>query len=143
MNEKKKVLVVCWMLAGIAIVIASLLILDSSLMGIALGLSGGMIGSALVFSIKSKKTPEQMRADEKRLEHIRKDERKIMLRDKSGRYAYIIGMVCLLIITTVFFVLRNFGVVFSVDMMISVYSAFVIFEYVLGMAIFAFLEKRH
>lgn len=53
MNDKKKVLVICWMLAGIAIVIASLL-LDSSLMGIALGLSGGMIGSALVFSIKSR-----------------------------------------------------------------------------------------
>jgi hypothetical protein len=142
MNDKKKVLVICWMLAGIAIVIASLL-LDSSLMGIALGLSGGMIGSALVFSIKSRKSPEQLRADEKRLEHIRKDERKIMLRDKSGRYAYIIGMVCLLIITTVFFILRNLGIVFSVDTMISVYSAFVIFEYVLGMVIFSYLEKRY
>lgn len=66
-----------------------------------------------------------------------------MLRDKSGRYAYIIGMVSLLIITTVFFILRNLGIVFSVDTMISVYSAFVIFEYVLGMVIFSYLEKRY
>lgn len=143
MNNKKKVLVICWMLVGIGIAIASILLLNSSLMGIALGLSGGMIGSALVFSMKSRKTPEQLRADEKRLDHIRKDERKIMLRDKSGRYAYIIGMVGLLLITTAFFVLRNLGVDFSVDTMISVYSAFVIVEYVLGMVIFGYLEKRY
>lgn len=143
MNNKKKLFLMLWIIIGVCVIVSSFFILDSPIFGITLGFSGGMFGTAIILFLLNNKKNEELRNHEKRMDILRKDERKIMLRDKSGRYAYIISMVLLLVITTTFFVLKNIGFRINVDIVISVYSALVIFEYVLGMLIFSYLERRY
>lgn len=143
MNTKKKLLLMLWIIVGVGIILSFLFILDSPLFGMILGFSGGIFGTTIVLFLLYCKKNEEVRKHEEKIAINRKDERKIMLRDKSGRYAYIISLVLLLVITTFFFILNKMEIRISIDVIISVYSALVIFEYVLGMLIFKYLAHKY
>ena len=105
------------------------------------GMGGSCIGPGIILIYKylywSK--PENSSEYEKRiqLEQInRNDERKIMLRDKSGRITYIITLVILLVINIVFSFMNV-----DIFVLVTLWSL-LIFMYVGGIIIFNILSKK-
>ncbi|BBN98036.1 hypothetical protein [Sporolactobacillus terrae] len=71
-----------------------------------------------------------------------KDERKIMLRDKSGRAAYLIGLAVLVICILVFRVLHALNI-YDIGRAFFIFTGvFVVFEYLLGIIIFNIMSKK-
>ena len=74
-----------------------------------------------------------------------RDERKSMLRDRSGRYAYILGLLAVALALLVFSVLDAFGVVEedTASLMILFLAGYAVFQLVAGWVIYRWLEKRY
>jgi hypothetical protein len=105
------------------------------------GMGGSCIGpgAVLIYKYLYWSKPENSSEYEKKLkleEINRNDERKIMLRDKSGRITYIITLVILLIINIVFSLM-------NVDrfVLVTLWSL-LLFMYVGGIIIFNILSKK-
>jgi len=71
------------------------------------------------------------------------DERKIILRDKSGRYAYIIGLIVSVISIVIFSIMGNLNIIENYKLIIVYLSGFVIFQYLIGILIFNQLSKKY
>ena len=71
------------------------------------------------------------------------DERKSMLRDKSGRYAYIVGLIVLSVSIVIFSVIGTLTIIENYILIISYLTGFSIFQYVIGVLIFNHLNKKH
>lgn len=71
------------------------------------------------------------------------DERKIMLRDKSGRYAYIIGLIVLSVSIVTFPIIGSLTIIENYTLLISYLTGYAIFQYVIGILIFNHLNKKH
>ena len=70
------------------------------------------------------------------------DERKTILRDKSGRYAYIIGLIVLSVSIVVFSIIGSFNEIENYTLIISYLAGFAIFQYAVGILIFKYLNKK-
>lgn len=66
-----------------------------------------------------------------------------MLRDKSGRYAYIIGLIVLSASTVIFSVMGLLSKVENYTLITSYLAGFAIFQYVIGILIFNHLNKKY
>jgi len=71
------------------------------------------------------------------------DERKTILRDKSGRYAYIIGLIVLSVSIVVFSIIGSFNEIENYTLIISYLAGFAIFQYAVGILIFKYLNKKY
>lgn len=73
------------------------------------------------------------------------DERKSMLRDKSGRYAYILGLLTLSAAIFVFYILEAFGVMGwrETRLIILFLGGYVLFQAIAGIVIYRLLEKKY
>lgn len=71
------------------------------------------------------------------------DERKTILRDKSGRYAYNIGLVVLSVSVIIFSIIGLITVIENYILIISYLTVFFIFQYIIGILIFNHLSKKH
>lgn len=131
-----------WGLLGLCLGVAAVFILGSGAFGAVLGLAVGMVGTVLVFLFYIDKNPEEKGENPVAYPDEDLDNRQIMLKDKAGRYAYTLGMVVLLAVTTGFFVMKTMGLVLSLSFVVSVYTALVVFLYVLGMVIYTYLDRR-
>lgn len=69
------------------------------------------------------------------------DELKITLRDKSGRYAYILGLITVSLSIVVFSALEALEIL-EARMILIFLSAYLVFQYVAGILIFKFLLKK-
>lgn len=74
-----------------------------------------------------------------------RDERKSMLRDKSGRYAYILGLLTLSAAIVVLYFLEAFGVLGwqETRLAILLLAAYILFQAIAGIVIYRVLEKRY
>jgi len=72
-----------------------------------------------------------------------KDERKERLRDKSGRYAYILGIIVLSISTVVFAILGNLEIIDNSNLIVIYLSGLTIFLYIIGIIIYRYLGKKY
>ena len=74
-----------------------------------------------------------------------RDERKSMLRDKSGRYAYILGLLAVALAILVFSVLDAFGVVEedTASLMVLFLGGYGLFQLVAGWVLYRLLEKKY
>lgn len=70
------------------------------------------------------------------------DERKEMLRNKSGRYAYILGLAVCCAAIFLFSILGILGVLEGYRPVILFLGAYVVFQYAAGVVIYRRLEKR-
>ncbi len=70
------------------------------------------------------------------------DERKVMLRDKAGRYAYIAGLAVVFALLMIFYFLDFFRVLEGRSIVFGLF-AYLVFQYVIGIVIFQWLSKRH
>lgn len=71
------------------------------------------------------------------------DERKIILRDKSGRYSYIVGLIVTSLSIVVFSVIDSFDIVQNTKLIIIYLAGFLVFQYIIGILIFSRLNKKY
>ena len=69
------------------------------------------------------------------------DELKIKLRDKSGRYAYVFGLVITTISIVVFFILGELQIVNNSRVIVIYLSAYLLFQFICGIVIYNHLLK--
>lgn len=72
-----------------------------------------------------------------------KDERKTKLRDKSGRYAYLVGLVVLSISIVAFSVLGSLDVIQNVRLIIIYLGGLLVFQYIIGLVIYNHLSNKY
>ena len=74
-----------------------------------------------------------------------RDERKSMLRDRSGRYAYVLGMLLACAALVAFSILGKLGVVpeAAAELLVYFLAAFLLVEFAAGILIYKRLEKRY
>lgn len=71
------------------------------------------------------------------------DEMKIKLRDKSGRYAYIFGLVAVSISIVAFSIIGQLEIIDNSRMIIFYLGGYLIFQYIIGVVIFNHLLKKY
>lgn len=71
------------------------------------------------------------------------DERKTILRDKSGRYAYIIGLIVISVSIVIFSIVGKLNIIENSKLIITYLFGFLVFQYIIGILIFNHLNKKY
>nr|WP_325213083.1 hypothetical protein [uncultured Oscillibacter sp.] len=134
---------------GILFLLAALL-WDTPLESLLFGMFGAFTAPGIVQVIKYAKwsSPKNAPLYQERLEQEQidlRDERKELLRNKSGRYAYILGLLAAALAMLVFSVLDAFGVVEegTASLMVLFLAGYAVFQLVAGWVIYKLLEKKY
>lgn len=112
------------------------------------GFGGGALGSGVVTVLRYGywSAPKRTEQYQERLEEERirlHDELLEKLRDRSGRYAYILGMVVTSLSILVLGVLKEFGSLAETGPLILYLGAYTLFQWAAGIVIFYLLKKRY
>ena len=131
---------------GLCCLLAALL-LDTPLDSILCGLFGALTAPGLLQIYKYFKwghSPEY-RAKLEEEEIDLRDERKEMLRNKSGRYAYLLGLVLTAASILVFFALEMLNVIGeSTGRLITIFlGGFLLVQYAAGLVIYRLLARKY
>ena len=138
------------MIAGGILFLLAALLLETPLDSLFCGFFGAFTGPGVIQVYKYVKWTKleppdsyQRHLEEEQIEL--RDERKSMLRDRSGRYAYILGLLAVALALLVFSVLDAFGVVEedTASLMILFLAGYAVFQLVAGWVIYRWLEKRY
>ena len=123
---------------------------DTPLSSLLCGFSGAFIGPGLVQVYKYVKWTRLETADslQRYLEEEQinlRDERKEMLRNKSGRYAYILGLLLTAAAILTFSALGKLGMVGeeAARLMLVVSSVYLLVQYAAGLVIYQLLERKY
>ena len=138
------------MIAGGILFLLAALLLETPLDSLFCGFFGALIGPGAVQVYKYVKWTKLETADsyQRHLEEEQielRDERKSMLRDRSGRYAYVLGMLLACAAIVVFSILGKLGVVpeEAAELLIYFLVAFLLVEFTAGILIYNLLETRY
>ncbi len=142
------------LLEGIAFILGGFIILCIALLtaskidSILIGLGAGGISSGIVMTCKYFywNTPKNKKRYQKKIENEKvelHDELKIKLRDKSGRYAYIIGILTITFSVLVFSILGELEIIENSRLIVLYLSGYLIFQIVIGIVIFNQLLKKY
>lgn len=71
------------------------------------------------------------------------DERKTILRDKSGRYAYILGLIVISVSIVIFSIIGSLNIIENSKLIILYLAGFLVFQYIMGILIFNYLSKKY
>ena len=137
---------IAYLTAGFLFLLAATL--DTPLKSLLYGFTGAGFCAGLTLLVKyfywtrpSRTTAYQQRLEEETIDLH--DERKEMLRNKAGRYAYYIGLLVVAISELSFYVLDQLGYVEN-GMTFSMFlCGYLIFQFVLGVWLFHWLEKKY
>lgn len=146
MKKHNLLLGIVYILAGMVLLLTAQLtetVLDSILVGLGAGaFCGGlmMTGKYFYWSRPENRERYQEKLSKEKIELH--DEMKIILRDKSGRYTYILGIMVISISIMVFSVLGKLGMVYSRAIVIFL-SVYLFFQLVAGVIIFRYLLKKY
>lgn len=137
---------IIYTLLGLALLLAA--IFTNTEIGMLYGLGGALTGPGLVMMGKYFywSRPQNRQRYEERLdnEHIEmNDELKQKLRDRSGRYAYVLGMVTVSLSIFVIGILEDLGLIGDSRPMVLYLAAYLIFQVVAGIVIFNRLLKKY
>lgn len=135
--------------AGVLCLLASLL-WETPLNGLLCGFCGALTvpGIAQVCKYVKWTGPKNVPIYRERLEQEQielRDERKSMLRDKSGRYAYILGLLTLTAAIVILYLLEAFGVMGGQEarLVVLFLGGFILFQLIAGIVIYRLLEKKY
>lgn len=135
--------------AGILFLLAALL-WKTPLESILYGLFGAFAapGTVQIYKYVKWTNPKNAPVYRERLEQEQidlQDERKSMLRDRSGRYAYILGLLAVAVAMLAFSVLEAFGVVGEAEarLMILSLAGYALFQLVAGWVIYRLLDAKY
>ena len=138
------------MIAGGTLFLLAALLLDTPLDSLFCGFFGAFTGPGVIQVYKYVKwtkleTPDsyQRHLEEEQIEL--RDERKEMLRNKSGRIAYNLGLLAAAVSMTVFSVLEKLGVVEEAAgrLMILFLAGYMLFQILAGWALYRMLDRRY
>ncbi len=71
------------------------------------------------------------------------DERKTKLRDKSGRYAYIIGLLVISVSIVLFSILGSLDIIKNSRLIILYLGGLLVFQYMIGLVIYNHLSNKY
>lgn len=136
-----------YVLLGLAFLLAGLL-WETRLSSLSVGFGAGMLSSGVVQLARYRKwtRPENREAYRERLEAEQielRDERKSMLRDRAGRYAWLLGMVLCALSIVVFGILGALELVANVRLVILFLAAYLLVQYGAGVYFYRRLEKKY
>lgn len=134
-------------LLGLAFLLAGLM-WETRLSSLCVGFGAGMLSSGAVQLVRYRKwtRPENRDAYRERLEAEQielRDERKAMLRDRAGRYAWLLGMVLCALSIVVFGVLGALEIVENARTIILFLGAYFVVQYGAGVYFYRRLEKKY
>ena len=138
---------IIYLLAGFAFLLAALGI-DGGLGGILFGLAGAGIGPGVMMVCKyvywsSPKNRERYRERQERERIELHDELNVKLRDRSGRYAYLLGLMAVSLSMVVFSVLGSLGAVDGSRTVVLYLGGYLVFQLAAGVVIFNHLRKKY
>lgn len=134
-------------LLGLAFLLAGLL-WETRLSSLSVGFGAGMLSSGLMQLVRYRKwtRPENRETYRERLEQEQielRDERKTMLRDRSGRYAWLLGMALCGVSIVVFGVLNALELVENARLMVLFLAAYLLVQYGAGVWFYRRLCKKY
>ena len=147
MKKSNLVVSIIYILLGIGCLIAGNFI-DNGLDGLLFGFSGAGLGSGCIslykyFYWNSPKHEKEYKEKLKNEQIELHDELKEKLRDKSGRCAYILGLVIVAVSMPVFIILHELGIIENGLIIIAYLFAFLIVEDLAGIIIFKYLLGKY
>lgn len=133
---------------GGTILLCTALLTDTVLDSLLIGLAAGAICSGIVIACKyfywtvpkNKERYQDKIANEKIELH---DELKIKLRDRSGRYAYAIGLMTVTVSIIVFSILGKLEIIDNSRLIVLYLYGYLIYQIVIGIIIFKQLLKKY
>lgn len=147
MKKSNFVTGVLYVLFGVACLLTALMI-ETKLEGILWGFAGAGIMPGLVmiyqyfyWSAPANKEQYAELLENKRIEMH--DELKTMIRDKSARYAYLLGLMVICFSILVFGILGALEVIANARMIVLYLSAYLLFQLIAGVVIFNQLMKKY
>ena len=137
---------IIYTLLGLALLLTA--IFTNTEIGMLYGLGGALTGPGLVMIAKYFywSRPQNRQRYEECLENERiemNDELKQKLRDRSGRYAYVRGMVTVSLSIFVIGILEDLGLIGDSRPMVLYLAAYLIFQVIAGIVIFNRLLKKY
>ena len=148
--KKKELWFGLGMIAGGILFLLAALLLETPLDSLFCGFFGAFTGPGVMQVYKYVKWTKLETADsyQRHLEEEQielRDERKSMLRDRSGRYAYVLGMLLACAALVAFSILGKLGVVpeAAAELLVYFLAAFLLVEFAAGILIYKRLEKRY
>ena len=134
-------------LLGLAFLLAGLM-WETRLSSLCVGFGAGMLSSGAVQLVRYRRwtRPENRDAYRERLEAEQielRDERKAMLRDRAGRYAWLLGMALCALSIVVFGVLGALEIVENARTIILFLGAYFVVQYGAGVYFYRRLEKKY
>ena len=148
--KKKELWFGLGMIAGGTLFLLAALLLETPLDSLFCGFFGALIGPGVVQVYKYVKwtkleTPDsyQRHLEEEQIEL--RDERKEMLRNKSGRYAYNLGLLAAAMSMTAFSVLEKLGMVEEAAsrLLILFLAGYMVFQILAGWVLYRLLDKKY
>lgn len=133
---------------GGTILLCVVLLTDSVLNSLLIGLAAGAICSGIVMTCKyfywttpnNKERYQEKIANEKIELH---DELKTKLRDRSGRYAYVIGLMTVSVSIVIFSILGKLEIIDNSRLIVLYLGGYLIFQIAIGIIIFKKLLKKY
>ena len=134
-------------LLGLVFLLAGLL-WETRLSSLSVGLGAGMLSSGVLQLVRYRKwtRPENEAAYREKLEEEQielRDERKTMLRDRSGRYAWLLGMALCAAAILVFGALEALELVENARIVTLFLAAYLIIQYGAGVFFYRRLSKKY
>jgi amino acid transporter len=134
-------------LVGIAFLLCGIF-LDTKFNSLFWGFAGGGIipGFILICRYFYWAQPDKSKKYVEKVENQKidlRDERKEKFRNQSGRYAYVLGLIIVCISIIVFSVLYFLGIIQNVKILIIYLGGYATFQYIVGILIFRYLDKRY
>ena len=147
MKKSNLITGILYVLFGVACLLTALVI-ETKLEGILWGFAGAgiMPGLAMIYQYFYWNSPANKERYAELLENKRiegHDELKTMIRDKSGRYAYLLGLLVISFSILVFGILGALEVIANARMIVLYLSAYLLFQFIAGVVIFNQLMKKY
>lgn len=138
---------ILFILGGVILLCAALLT-DSVLDSLLIGFAAGAICSGIVMTCKYFywSTPKNKERYQEKIENEKielHDELKTKLRDRSGRYAYAIGLMTVSVSMIIFSILGQLEIIDNSRLIVLYLGGYLIFQIVTGIVIFNQLLKKY
>lgn len=135
-------------LLGGAVLLSAALLTDSALDSLLFGFASGAICVGITgickyfyWNMPQNKARYQEKMENEKIEMH--DELKVKLRDKSGRYAYSLGLLVISISIIAFSISGKLGIVDNARTFVLFLSAYLVFQIAIGIVIFRHLLKKY
>ncbi len=147
MKKSNLIVGILYFLVGVTCLLV-ILFTESKLEPILFGFAGAgtLPGLLMIYRYFHWNSPKNREIYQEKLENEKiemHDELKQKLRDKSGRYAYVIGILIISISMLVFSILGQLGIIYNSHIIVLFLGVYLVVQVTLGIVIFNHLLKKY